>query len=325
MIFSSGCLKGLKERDLDKRLRSLESLVYLCLGCWYETAGVQSGRSNENDSKDKTRAADPVDEPTVRRATGSATDARSRALAEQFARSKLQLEWIKKNVAMLFECKGLPAVYQLVRSATTRDCVLGPDMGVTAVQKEAEQRETWCSLAVLYVCLEVARSAGSGDNHVAMRAEILRLEPNLLQYLCSIINNIRWDDSIQLPLVKILLLAWKAILVCLGGLPDVVKVKDSFRSTTDARVIAGPLITASPLDYHSFRQEISSKYPAYNPPPPLFPLEPDSKSMLPPLRVNPTKPATSSILQTPHHGVSILHPACAHRHPGPVSTAFSRW
>lgn len=41
------------------------------------------------------------------------------------------------------------------------------------------------------------------------------------------------------------------------------------------------LLTASPLDYHVFRQEISSKYPAYNPPPPLLPLEPENNSILP--------------------------------------------
>jgi Domain of unknown function (DUF3402)/N1221-like protein len=44
-----------------------------------------------------------------------------------------------------------------------------------------------------------------------------------------------------------------------------------------------PVLTASPLDYHLFRQEITSKYPAYNPPLPLIPLELEHKSMLPPV------------------------------------------
>ncbi|KAL4726088.1 Factor arrest protein 11 [Fusarium chlamydosporum] len=42
-------------------------------------------------------------------------------------------------------------------------------------------------------------------------------------------------------------------------------------------------ITASPLDYHVFRQEITSKYPAYVPPRPAIPLEADNTSLLPPL------------------------------------------
>lgn len=45
----------------------------------------------------------------------------------------------------------------------------------------------------------------------------------------------------------------------------------------------GKIITASPLDYHIFRQEITSKYPAYTPPKPLLPLEPENHSILPPL------------------------------------------
>ena len=43
------------------------------------------------------------------------------------------------------------------------------------------------------------------------------------------------------------------------------------------------LLTASPLDYHVFRQEITSKYPAFSPPPPLVPLEINNNSILPPL------------------------------------------
>ena len=48
-------------------------------------------------------------------------------------------------------------------------------------------------------------------------------------------------------------------------------------------------ITASPLDYHLFRQEITSKYPAYNPPPPLLPLEMENNSILPPLSTHPSR------------------------------------
>ena len=50
-----------------------------------------------------------------------------------------------------------------------------------------------------------------------------------------------------------------------------------------------PVLTASPLDYHLFRQEITSKYPAYNPPLPVIPLELEHKSMLPPVSNQPNK------------------------------------
>lgn len=67
---------------------------------------------------------------------------------------------------------------------------------------------------------------------------------------------------------------------------------DSF--STDA---SQPVLTASPLDYHLFRQEITSKYPAYNPPLPLVPFEMEHKSMLPPLPHHPSRanPTTGSV------------------------------
>lgn len=51
-------------------------------------------------------------------------------------------------------------------------------------------------------------------------------------------------------------------------------------------------ITTSPLDYHLFRQEITSKYPAYCPPPPLVPIEEENNSILPPLPNHPTRQAS---------------------------------
>jgi hypothetical protein len=75
---------------------------------------------------------------------------------------------------------------------------------------------------------------------------------------------------------------------------------------------AGKIITASPLDYHIFRQEITSKYPAYTPPPPLLPLEPDNNSILPPLANRPSRAnGSNGILPPPINvnssGASILH------------------
>jgi N1221-like protein/Domain of unknown function (DUF3402) len=132
-------------------------------------------------------------------------------------------------------------------------------------------------------------------------------KPNLLVMLSKIINDLRWDDSVQLSSIKVLLLLWKAILVLIGGFSNVEAVKESFQEKDPARDnLTKPLITASPLEYHSFRQEISSKYPAYNPPPSTFQLEPDQKSMLPLLRHNSSRPASVAGSQSDYGG-SILH------------------
>ena len=71
-------------------------------------------------------------------------------------------------------------------------------------------------------------------------------------------------------------------------------------------------ITASPLDYHVFRQEITSKYPAYVPPRPAIPLEAENTSLLPPIPNQTTRNSNNNgILQAPpdahNGGASILH------------------
>lgn len=71
-------------------------------------------------------------------------------------------------------------------------------------------------------------------------------------------------------------------------------------------------ITASPLDYHVFRQEITSKYPAYVPPQPAIPLEAENNSLLPPLpNIASRNNGANGILPAPPNahngGASILH------------------
>lgn len=115
----------------------------------------------------------------------------------------------------------------------------------------------------------------------------------------------------HLNLLQVFLLTWKAILLCFGGIDQVEKVKASFRDNIEEKDSRGqPLITASPLDYHLFRQEICSKYPAYQPPPPLFPFEPENNTILPPLRHRQSK--LDSIDSTASagmgvHGASLMH------------------
>ena len=66
---------------------------------------------------------------------------------------------------------------------------------------------------------------------------------------------------------------------------------------TDDREHDESFITTSPLDYHIFRQELISKYPAYSPPPPLVPIEDQNNSTLPPLSTHPSRHTSQDNLQ----------------------------
>lgn len=95
-----------------------------------------------------------------------------------------------------------------------------------------------------------------------------------------------------------------------GGTEQIEETKRALRESADDK--DQNLIMASPLDYHVFRQEITSKYPAYIPPQPAFPLEAENTSLLPHLRNHPTRNnGSNGIIPVPPGtqagGASILH------------------
>jgi hypothetical protein len=249
--FIAHLLQGIRQQDPVLRLKRLEALVYVLLGCWHETAGLA--------------VADPVGEIGSGR-TSRAEPARS----TMYEHAGQQAALIKRNVHLLVDSDGLRLVVDVLRSSLLRTC--GVDVAPEAPRdgKEAERREVWCAMTAVYVVLEVARIEEKESENLSLRGAMLNLEkPGLLMFLVDVISKLRWDESISLPLSKVSLLLWKAMLVCFGGLAEVAKAKESFRDQTlESEDSKGqPLITASPLDYHLFRQEISSKYPAYNPRP----------------------------------------------------------
>lgn len=96
-----------------------------------------------------------------------------------------------------------------------------------------------------------------------------------------------------------------------GNMSELDTVKAAVAENLQAEGKKSELITASPLDYHLFRQEITSKYPAYIPPAPLLPLEHDNNTILPPLPNHPQRnTGQNGIIPTPAtatSGGSILH------------------
>ena len=119
---------------------------------------------------------------------------------------------------------------------------------------------------------------------IADRRPLAGRQPNILPFLSQLIASFRWEDAPEVPFTRVLLLFWKAWLLLVGGSSELEESKTVLRSPTEPDKDKGEAaLTASPLDYHVFRQEITSKYPAFNPPPPLVPLELNNQTLLPPL------------------------------------------
>lgn len=96
------------------------------------------------------------------------------------------------------------------------------------------------------------------------------------------------------------LLFWKTLLLLFGDIKELEESKIALRQERDISENEHDpsFITTSPLDYHLFRQEITSKYPAYCPPPPLVPIEEENNSILPPLPSHPSRQASQENLRT---------------------------
>lgn len=295
--FVTYLLGDIQKSDPVTRLKKLEALVFILLGCWYESGGLPTAEDNGDV------------------ASQASTSTSEGAPASPYAKSGLQADLIRKNARLLVECGGLQTIADAMCSACLRACGVDVEPDAPRDNKEAERREVWCAMTAVYVVLEVARIEEKEKNDLYIRTSFLELQkPGLIIFLAELISKMRWDESITLPLTKVCLLAWKAILITFGGLAEVEKAKDSFRDkdleSVDVR--GQPIITASPLDYHLFRQEISSKYPAYNPPPPLFPLEPENNSILPPLKNHPNKIAGNHVFgsglgDSNENNTSIFH------------------
>lgn len=261
-------LENAEEKGEEEVSQALMALVYVGLGVWGETAGRQEGVALEDLFPGGKEGGGRLGE---------------------YRKSSLQIQWIVKGVYTLHACGALKAVYGVLQKTcqtSFEESVSDPNARIDGQTRRAEESmDLWCCLTLMYLFVEVARTSAD-DNGKALKDDLVALEPKLLNYFTQVVAKLRWDDSAPVPLTKMLLLAWKTVLVCIGGIGDIDAVKKSLKGDeSDEKDARGqPIITASPLDYHLFRQEISSKYPAYQPPPPLFPLEPENNSILPPLK-----------------------------------------
>lgn len=140
---------------------------------------------------------------------------------------------------------------------------------------------------------------------------LVQMNPCLVDFFVDVTAKMRWDEAQVVPQAQVFLLFWKSILLVFGGSRELAETKKATAENPgDGKTKDS--ITASPLDYHFFRQEITSKYPAYIPPKEVIPLEADNTSLLPPLPNQTARSNGASGILPPQPGTqtggaSILH------------------
>ncbi|EER43939.1 pheromone-dependent cell cycle arrest protein Far11 [Histoplasma capsulatum H143] len=275
--FVSCMIESLDNPDFFTRIEALEVVCYIITGAWAVTAGKVSedvpGGFSKFESSDEC--------PNSR---------------------SMQIRWMVNNVLLVQRCGGIAVLFRAMNRifekdppVTNTDARFFETENGTAAYYAAREKEANLILTSMYLIVEVARKQEeSSPNQADLKKDIANhsleaaLKPNILVFLVEIIARLRWEDAATIPLSRVILLLWKCLLLLFGGSDSLARVKAGLEpkyGTLEAASKSSklPVLTASPLDYHIFRQEITSKYPAYNPPPPLVPFELENNSILPPL------------------------------------------
>ncbi|KAI2146305.1 Factor arrest protein 11 [Ophidiomyces ophidiicola] len=275
MEMNMSCLS--KSKDLLSRIEALETTCYLVTGVW----GLTAGKVDEEYPLEPTKTE-----------------------AEKTPKNmSLQIRWMEKNVDLFRKTNGiyiifnhLQSAFELYQTTDQDDMKTFGRENSAAAYFSARDRELNLILTIFYLIIEVARREETlHPDAPYLRNALAALKPSYLAVVTRIIARLRWEDVSKVPLTRLILLFWKSILLSFGGSDSLKRAKASLEPQFDAKASSSkaslPILTASPLDYQTFRQEIMSKYPAYNPPPPLFALELENNSILPPppnvsMRVN---------------------------------------
>lgn len=264
-----------KTGDKTARDEGIGALTYLILGRWTETVKPGSLPRVYGDGGKSVRSA----------------------------ATKAQLGAMKEGVQLLAECGGIKTVWDAMRAAFEPVWSDEPQQNLPLLVEELNHLMT-----IMFMAIQEALD--DPDGLATVRSALLALNPSLVHFMLHATARLRWDEAGALPQTQIFVLFWKSILVVFGGTKEIAETKKAVAEMITDDNKEKEVITASPIDYHVFRQEITSKYPAYIPPQPVIPLEAEQTSILPQLPNHPVRNKGANDLipaQGQSGGASILH------------------
>lgn len=183
-----------------------------------------------------------------------------------------QLHWIFENCKVVRSANGIPNIVEALKIAGRKHDLLSnlSDQDAAhyyiSVQEKSDIMEEVVTeisvyLGMLYHLIEVFKG------HDDFADELMSLDPPLPVYLFNTVAGLRDKSAKGYPIKKLLLVLWKTLLACWGGM------KDHERAKKIARELAGlpphdgkDKIKTTPIDIEIFRQEMTVKYPTFTPP-----------------------------------------------------------
>ncbi|KAF7353029.1 Striatin-interacting protein 1 [Mycena venus] len=221
-----------------------------------------------------------------------------------------QLHWIFENCKIVRSANGLSTIIEAMKIASSKHDLLcglsdaeAAHFHISASEKadfiEEVTTEISVYLGMLYHLVEIFKT------HDDFADELMSFDPPLPVYLFTVVSGLRDKSARGYPVKKLLLVLWKTLLSCCGGIRDHARVKKLARELAGLQTAVDggeATIKATPLDIETFRQETSVKYPTFTPPAP----PPEAPPLLEIAAPKPI-PITTSRLAQAYSPIPIRH------------------
>ncbi|KAG6903342.1 hypothetical protein C0995_013095 [Termitomyces sp. Mi166 len=242
-----------------------------------------------------------------------------------------QLHWIFENCKVVRSSNGVSSIVEAMKIASSKHDMLWSvqiysfsyfvshaqgsglsDLDASHFNISAQEKadltdevvtEIYIYLGMLYHLIEIFKG------HDDFADELMSLDPPLPVYLFNLIAGLRDKGVRTYPIKKLLLVLWKTLLTCCGGIRELGRVKKLSRESAGLppATETADHIKSSPLDIETFRHETAVKYPTFTPPQqPIFqptPVVPEPQKVSKP--ANP--PIYSSKLAQAYSPIPVRH------------------
>ena len=103
-------VEELRDTDLRRRCKGLQTILHVILGVWDETAGINPANGEDSTGELKEESEDPKENPEADSGDKSATKPKTKA-------TEPQLENMKAGVLLVAEAGGIALLYQVMQNA----------------------------------------------------------------------------------------------------------------------------------------------------------------------------------------------------------------
>ncbi|KAG8741707.1 Factor arrest protein 11, partial [Ceratobasidium sp. 428] len=182
-----------------------------------------------------------------------------------------QLHWIIDNAKLVRSADGLSRIVDAIKISSSKHDVLSNisesdtrHLGISQTEKQDFIEEVNTELSMYYAILYFMVEVMKGDEDFG--DELMSLDPPLPTYLFGLVASLKEKSLRGYPVKKLLLVLWKSLLTCLGGIKELGRVKQLGRELAGLREIEQEqAIKSTPIDFSTFRHESAVKYPTFVP------------------------------------------------------------